>query len=92
MSRSPHAVPGTNGGFRRPRHHLLRKPVRLIALAIGAAWLPLTFGASASASDAADAGYGQARATSSVVGQVPGYSPDVANEEGYWYSRYSMMT
>ena len=27
-----------------------------------------------------------------IVGQVPGYSPAVANEEGYWYSRYSMMT
>ena len=27
-----------------------------------------------------------------LVGQVPGYSSSVANEEGYWYSRYSMMT
>jgi len=27
-----------------------------------------------------------------IVGQVPSYSPVVANEEGYWYSRYSMMT
>ena len=27
-----------------------------------------------------------------LVGQVPGYSADDANEEGYWYSRYSMMT
>ncbi len=27
-----------------------------------------------------------------LTGQVPGYSASVANEEGYWYSRYSMMT
>jgi hypothetical protein len=27
-----------------------------------------------------------------VVGQVAGYSADTANEEAYWYSRYSMMT
>lgn len=26
-----------------------------------------------------------------AVGQVPGYSPTNANEEGYWYSRYNMM-
>ena len=29
---------------------------------------------------------------SDLVGQVAGYSADDANEEGYWYSRYSMMT
>jgi hypothetical protein len=27
-----------------------------------------------------------------VVGQVPGYTPTSANEEGYWYSRYNMMS
>lgn len=26
------------------------------------------------------------------VGQVPGYTPVTANEEAYWYSRYSMMS
>ena len=26
-----------------------------------------------------------------LVGQVPGYTPTNANEEGYWYSRYNMM-
>lgn len=26
------------------------------------------------------------------VGQVPGYTPSNANEEGYWYSRYNMMS
>ena len=26
------------------------------------------------------------------VGHLPGYSADTANEEAYWYSRYSMMT
>lgn len=31
-------------------------------------------------------------ATNTLVGQVPGYSSANANEEGYWYSRYSMMT
>lgn len=30
-------------------------------------------------------------ATNTLVGQVPDYSADNANEEGYWYSRYSMM-
>lgn len=30
--------------------------------------------------------------TNTIVGQVPGYSAANANEEGYWYSRYSMMT
>ena len=33
-----------------------------------------------------------AAAGADLVGQVAGYSADVANEEGYWYSRYSMMT
>jgi hypothetical protein len=27
-----------------------------------------------------------------ATGQVPGYGPDNANEEGYWYSRYNMMS
>ncbi len=27
-----------------------------------------------------------------VVGQLPGFSSAIANEEAYWYSRYSMMT
>jgi len=40
------------------------------------------------AGNAAFAQFPQPRFT----GQVPGYSPDVANEEAYWYSRYSMMT
>jgi hypothetical protein len=34
----------------------------------------------------------RAAGTAGVVGRVPGYGPDVANEEAYWYSRYAMMT
>ncbi|MDE2372526.1 MAG: hypothetical protein KGN16_26405, partial [Burkholderiales bacterium] len=58
-----------------------RTPARLTALAFAALSVPLTLAAHRAEAQ-----------TAPIVGQVPGFSPVVANEEGYWYSRYSMMT
>lgn len=83
--------PTTNAWSGRPPFHQtaaaaagragIRSRVMLgfIAALIGAALASQTHAASAAAG-------------ADLVGQVAGYSADVANEEGYWYSRYSMMT
>ncbi len=58
--------------------------------------LGLSFLLTAGLAEAAFAADAQApatvEATAPVTGQVPGYTADNANEEGYWYSRYNMMS
>jgi len=92
MSRSTIIAAGPRSATPGPRDPALRKPDRLIALALAATLLPLTIGSHASAAESIDIENGGAIATARIVGQVPNYSSAVANEEGYWYSRYSMMT
>ena len=53
----------------------------------GAASLASPGSASEGPSASRDSSHG-----TSLVGQVPGYTPTTANEEGYWYSRYNMMS
>lgn len=76
------------------RGPVTRKPDRLSALALAAILIPLAIGPHASAAESVSANDddGSALLATRIVGQVPGFSPAVANEEGYWYSRYSMMT
>jgi hypothetical protein len=56
--------------------------------------LSLLLGAGAALSDYADDTQSQVQAdiATTTIGQVPGYTADTANEEGYWYSRYNMMS
>ena len=94
MSRS--SIAASNRPSRSPVEHVpvARKPDRLVALALAAILIPLAIGPHASAAESfrANDDDGSALLATRIVGQVPGFSPDVANEEGYWYSRYSMMT
>lgn len=56
--------------------------------------LSLLLGAGAALSNYADDTQNQVQAdiATTTIGQVPGYTADTANEEGYWYSRYNMMS
>lgn len=52
--------------------------------------LAATVAVSASAQDTG--AQSQPESASPIIGQVPGYTASTANEEGYWYSRYNMMS
>lgn len=75
-----------------PRKHgrgYRKLSARSIFSHVGSALAIALLSAGVSAAHAEEGGQ-SANVSAAIVGQIPEYSPAVANEEAYWYSRYSL--